>query len=90
MKGYALALSGKRVEARGALNELLKLSTERFVPPYHIAFLCNALGDEEEALVWLERGIEQQDPKMAFLPVEPKWRNLRDNPRFQAVVKKIG
>ena len=34
---YALAKSGKHDEAQILLNDLLKLSTTRFVPPYHIA-----------------------------------------------------
>jgi len=49
---------------------LLKTSTERFVPPSHIALAYNGLGDSNEALAWLEHGIEQRDPKMTFLKVE--------------------
>lgn len=90
VESYALAKSGKRDEARALLNELLKLSQKRFVPPYHIAFAYNGLGERDETLAWLARGIEQRDPKMAFLKVEPKWNNLRDDPRFQEVLRRVG
>ncbi len=88
--GYALAKSGKQSEAREVLDKLLKLSKERFVPPYHIAVLYNGLGDRDQALEWLERGLEQRDPKMTFLKVDSKWNNLRDDPRFMDLMRRIG
>ena len=89
-EGYALAKLGKRDEARTALNGLLKLSQERFVPPYHIALIYNGLGDHDQALAWLERGFEQRDPKMVFLKVEPKWNNLRNDPHFVDLMRRVG
>ncbi|HAF12700.1 MAG TPA: hypothetical protein DCK99_03170, partial [Blastocatellia bacterium] len=88
--GYALAKSGKQAEARGLLEELLKLSTQRYVPPYHIALIYNGLGARDETLAWLEKGYEQRDPKMVFLKVEPKWNNLRADPRFQDLLRRVG
>ncbi len=88
-EGYALAKLGRRDEARAALDELLKLSTERFVPPCHIAQIYNGLGEQNETLTWLERGFEQRDPKMTFLKVEPKWNNLRREPRFIDLMQRM-
>jgi len=87
---YALAKLGNRDEARSLLNEMLKTSTKRFVPPAGIALAYNGLGETNEAFAWLERGIEQRDPKMAFLKVEPKWNNLRGDPRFQNLMRRVG
>jgi serine/threonine-protein kinase len=87
---YTLAKSGKRREAHVELNRLLELSTERFVPPYLIALVYNGLGERDQALVWLERGFQQRDPKMVFLMVEPKWANLRSEPRFQDLLQRVG
>jgi adenylate cyclase len=86
-EAYANAKLGRRVAARAALDQLLKLSRDRFVPPYHIAIIYNGLDETAEALTWLERGFEQRDPKMVFLKVEPKWKNLRDDPRFVRLLK---
>jgi len=86
---YALAKSGRRDEARAALNELLKLSATRFVPPYNVALIYNALDEHDNALAWLEKGFEQRDPKMTFLKVEPKWNNLRRAPRFIDLMKRM-
>jgi serine/threonine-protein kinase len=88
-EGYALAKSGRQDEARKLLDKLLKLSNERFIPPGHIAFIYNGLGETDKALDWLEKGYEQGDPKMAFLKVEPKWNNLRSEPRFIALMRRM-
>ncbi len=90
LDGYALAKSGKRAEARAVLEELLKLSQERYVSPYSIALVYNGLGEHDETLAWLERGLEKRDVRMALLKVEPKWNNLRDDPRFQNLLGRIG
>ena len=88
--GYALAKSGKQAEARSLLEELLKLSTERYVSPGNIALIYNGLGERDETLAWLERGFERRDAKMVFLKVEPKWNNLRSDPRFQDLLRRVG
>ena len=88
--GYALAKSGRRAAARVELEGLLKLSKERYVPPYNIAMIYNGLGEHEEALGWLERGYLEREPRMVFLKVEPKWNNLRADPRFQDLLRRVG
>ena len=88
--GYALAKSGRRAEARAELEGLLKLTTERYIPPYNIAMIYNGLGERDKTLAWLERGIEERDPRMTFLKVEPKWNNLRSEPRFQDLARRVG
>ncbi len=88
--GYALAKSNKQAEARAELETLLRLSTKRNVPPYHIALIYNGLEEQDETLAWLERGFEKRDPRMVFLKVEPKWNNLRGDPRFQELLRKVG
>jgi len=88
--GYALAKNGKQAEARTLLAELFKSSTERYVSPYNIALIYNGLGERDEAFTWLERGYEKRDQRMVFLKVEPKWNNLRGDPRFQDLMRRVG
>jgi TolB-like protein/Flp pilus assembly protein TadD len=89
-EGYALAKTGKQAEARAVLDELLKLSTERYVPPYPVALVYNGLGERDKTFEWLEKGYQHRDARMMFLKVEPKWNNLRDDPRFQELLRKLG
>jgi serine/threonine-protein kinase len=88
--GYALAMSGKREQARAVLTEVKKRATERHVPPYNFALIYNGLGERDEAFAWLERGLEQRDPKMIFLKVGPQWNNLRSDPRFADLLRRVG
>ena len=88
-ESYVLAKLGKKAEARTLLNELLKLSETRFVPPVHLAVIYNGLGETDKAFEWLEKGYEQRDPKMAFLKVDPKWNNLRSEPRFVELLQRL-
>jgi TolB-like protein/Tfp pilus assembly protein PilF len=80
---------GKKAEADAILDQVLQLSRERYVPPYHIAILYNGLNEIAEALTWLDRGFEQHDPKMVFLKVDPRWKNLRGEPRYQSLLTRM-
>lgn len=87
---YALAKSGKIESALSAMNELKSLATERYVPPYHFALAYNGLGKTDETFAWLEKAYQGRDLKLTFLKVEPKWNNLRADPRFQDLMRRIG
>lgn len=86
---YALARSGKRDEARAGLNKLLRSSPSKHVSAYNVALVYNSLDETDSALEWLEQAYEQRDPKMTFLKVEPKWNNLRDQPRFVDLMRRM-
>jgi eukaryotic-like serine/threonine-protein kinase len=88
--GCALAESGDAKQARAVLDELLTASRARYVAPYAIALIYNALGETDATLVWLERGFEQRDHKMNLLKVDPKWNNLHGNPQFEDLVRRLG
>ena len=87
--GYALAKSGREREARAELERVLKLAGETYVSPYNVAMIYNGLGLREETLRWLELGYERRDPRMPFLKVEPKWSNLRGEPRFIEILRRM-
>ena len=83
------ARRGRRRRAEHALKGLLELSRRRYVSPYHLALACDGVGDEGEALTWLERGYDTRDPKMTFLASEPVWAPLRDHPRVRALLERM-
>jgi DNA-binding winged helix-turn-helix (wHTH) protein/TolB-like protein len=89
-RAYALAKWGKLSEARALVDELLKLTNDTYVPPYNLALAYNAVGEREKALQYLEKGFAEKDLRMVFLKVEPFWHNLRSEPRFLDVLKRMG
>lgn len=91
-EGVALAKWGKTDEAQAVLDRLLQISQQkdRWMPPSHIAMMYSALGKTDETIAWLQKGIEQHDPKIAFIKVQPVFNNLRNDPRFQDVMRRAG
>ncbi|HEY6120526.1 MAG TPA: protein kinase [Pyrinomonadaceae bacterium] len=88
--GYALAKSGKQTEARALLDDLIRSSSQRYVSPYNVALIYNGLADRSETLAWLERAYQERDQRIVFLKVEPKWNNLRADPQFQELMRRLG
>lgn len=88
-RAYALGRWGKSAEARGVLDVLLNLSEKQYVPPYNLAVAYNGLGESGKALDYLEKGFVEKDLRMVFLKVEPYWDNLRREPRFIDLMKRM-
>ena len=88
--GYAYGISGNSVEAEKALSHLEELSSQRVVSPYNSAIIYAGLGDKEKALEFLQRCLEQREWELVVLKVVPFWDNLRDDPRFVELLKKVG
>ena len=87
---YTFVATGQLDESRAILNEMLRLSESRWVPPYHIALVYNALGETDQALAWLEKGYKKRDPRMTFLKTDGRLNNLRGDPRFQDLLRRVG
>ncbi len=88
--GYAAALSGDMAKAREVLEKLKETSHQHYVPPVTIALVYNGLGQQDDALFWLEKACDERDVRLTLLKVDPKWDSFRSNPRFAAVLTRIG
>lgn len=87
--GHAYAVSGKRGAAREVLARLQRRSQRSYVPPYNLAIVYAGLGKKEQALDSLEKGYEARDVHMIFLKVDPRWDNIRTDPRFQDLMRRM-
>jgi tetratricopeptide (TPR) repeat protein len=58
--------------------------------PYDIAILFSHSGNQKEALNWVEKAVEERDPKLHWLNVDPEWKSVRDDARFVKCLKTIG
>jgi Flp pilus assembly protein TadD len=90
--GRIYALAGRRGEAERILEELeSKWTTHTAVQNYAtpIATIHAALGERSQALDWLERGAAT-GAFMAYVGIDPAFRSLRNEPRFRAVLRKVG
>ena len=89
-RAQALALSGRSAAARLELNRVLGLSKERYVAAYDIALIYAALGDTQNTFAWLERAVEDRSTLINFLAVDPMFDALHADPRFVALVRRLG
>ncbi|MBK7932281.1 MAG: protein kinase [Pyrinomonadaceae bacterium] len=86
--GYALAKAGRINESRAILRRLEK--GIEYVSPVELAILYIGLGEKEKALAALERGFAERDSQMQFLMIEPNFNEIRSEPRFAELVRKVG
>jgi TolB-like protein/Tfp pilus assembly protein PilF len=91
-KGYLglwLARSGKREDAGQLLNELKQESAWNYVQPYTFALIYIGLGSKEEALNWLEKQMSGHAETANQYAVAPELDELRSEPRFKAMLKRM-
>ena len=88
--GYTYGIAGRAGEASAALEELERRAQQRYVAPYLFALVHVGLGNRSAALDALERGFELGDPTMGSIKVAPELAPLRDEPRFIALIEKMG
>jgi adenylate cyclase len=88
--GYVYAVSGDRAKAEQILRALEDLAKRRYVPPGTRVDVYVGLGEKSKALDWLEKCYEEQDGTCWGLRVSRLYDPLRSEPRFQALLKKLG
>ena len=91
-KGFlalSLAKAGQREEAAKLLSELKEESTRRYVPSYAIALACVGLNEKEDAFVWLEKQVEERGYWSSVYAVAPELDELRSDPRFKEMLKRL-
>jgi tetratricopeptide (TPR) repeat protein len=88
--GYASALAGQHDQARQVLAELHSQAQSSYVKPLAFAWIAIGLEDKEQAFAWLEQAYSERDPYLTLLNADPAYDPLRNDPRFLALVQKIG
>lgn len=89
--GFAYAAAGRREKARKILAKLMKLHQQGLVPSGSIAILYGALGEMDEAFVWLEKAYEERDPELTYIKVPVRrFGPLRHDPRYQDMLRRMG
>jgi TolB-like protein/Tfp pilus assembly protein PilF len=80
--------------ARAELRELEALARQRYVPPFDMARLHAQIGNREQALSGLERLLGDQNEityvGLTLLKVDQAWDSVRADPRFAAIVRRMG
>jgi TolB-like protein/Flp pilus assembly protein TadD len=91
MLGRIYGLNGQREEALNVLHRLDQMEKRNGapIPATARATVFAGLGDRDNAIRWLEK-VAPGDAHANWLRVDPEWDFLRGDPRFQAIVARIG
>ncbi|MGI8640934.1 MAG: tetratricopeptide repeat protein, partial [Pyrinomonadaceae bacterium] len=86
--GAAYARGGERGKAEEILQ---KLQAQGNKPnPQELAVLYDALGMTEEVFAQLEKSYAERDLDLPYIGIDPNYDNLRSDPRFQDLLRRMG
>jgi TolB-like protein/DNA-binding winged helix-turn-helix (wHTH) protein/Tfp pilus assembly protein PilF len=88
--GYAYGVTGKRAQALQILRELETQSRRRYVSPIYMARVHVGLGNNQQALAWLERAYEERNFQLVGIYRWPYFEPLHSQPQFQDLLKRMG
>jgi TolB-like protein len=87
--GFTYGKSGQKDKAVQTLDELNQLAQRRFVTPFCQALVYVGMGEDSQAIDWLEKAYEERSIWIGWLKVQPMLDPLRSNPRFQTLYQKM-
>jgi len=85
----AYAVSGRTTEARKLLDQLMEQSKKRYVSPFYVAIVYAGLGENDQALDWIEKAYKDRSNAIVFAKVDPQLDTLRSTPRFQSLLHRL-
>lgn len=87
--GYAYARSGRRQEAEEVIKRFREIEKTQYVMFCWIASIYGALAEKDKAFAELERAFENRDWELNRLKVAPYMDPLRDDPRFNEMLRRL-
>jgi tetratricopeptide (TPR) repeat protein len=91
VRGYLYARAGRVNEARTVLAEFDDLvRQQRYASGYAIAVIYAGLGDRERVFSYLDAALRERSHWLVWLNRDPRWNDVRRDPRFQNLVRNVG
>jgi TolB-like protein/DNA-binding winged helix-turn-helix (wHTH) protein/Tfp pilus assembly protein PilF len=87
---YIYGRTGQLEKAQLWLTKLEAMNRRHPLDPAVFVRPNIGMGNKEQALVWLERAYAQHANSMMLLKVDPVYDPLRDEPRFQSLLRRMG
>lgn len=87
--GYVYARSGNAKQAREILSQLETLRKQGQASAYSLAVVYAGIGDNARTLQLLRQAVEEHAAGTVQLKVSPLFKNLRGEPAFQDILRKL-
>ena len=88
--GCIYSMVGEINRAKKILDDLIELSTQRYVDAWGIASLAGELRLDDLAFEWLNKGYNDRSPNMFMVPLDVSLAHLHSDPRFIELIRKMG
>ncbi len=75
---------------QAVLDDLKEKARTAYVSPFSFAVAYAKLGDEDQAFTWLTQAVAERAPWVTYIKTDPAFDGLRSDPRFTALLKRIG
>jgi serine/threonine-protein kinase len=84
------ALAGEMAKARAMIDEVDRKARAGRWRAIDMARTHAVLGNRDKAFEWLEEAFQVRDPQLVWLKVDPRFGNLRGDPRHLAMLRRLG
>jgi tetratricopeptide (TPR) repeat protein len=88
--GMVYAAAGLHDRAEAILVEMRARSQRHNIVPLTFVWVAIVRGEIDQAFEWLERAYEDRNPMLPTISVWSVYDPLRGDPRFGALLKKVG
>ena len=88
-RGYSAGGFKGAMREWAATDEALYKKGEAIYPS-QLAYIYGILGEKDRAFLWFEKSYEEHTPDMPFLQVDPTYDDLRSDPRFADLERRVG
>jgi DNA-binding winged helix-turn-helix (wHTH) protein/tetratricopeptide (TPR) repeat protein len=86
----AYAMSNRTAEAKEALREIERQAAQRYVSSADIAAVFVALGESDQAFLYLQKAYQEHSISLVNIKVDPAFDPLRTDPRFAQLLGRLG
>ena len=90
LAGLVYAEAGRKRETEQIVEKFKEMATTQYVVSYYLANIYAALGNKDETFAALEKAFEQRDFHLGALNSLWTMDSLRDDPRFQDLIQRMG
>jgi len=87
---HTFGIAGRTTDARQVLDDLTKQSIQKYVAAYFFAGIHVGLGENDRAIEYLEKSYQEHSHWLIYLHMDPSMDGLRDDPRFQDLLRRVG
>ena len=90
-EAYVFGRMGRRAEARRLLARFEEANQPPDADPAHMLAMAYAgMNDGDKSIEWLQKAYLKHSSVLTTLKVDPVYDRLRDDPRFQELLRRVG